>query len=116
MGCGFTREEAASLGAPTCPRCGRLADGMARLGFPIALPQPDVVVARCTPCRLYTIIGSDEPWIEAPMPGKPGVTEFVERLNRVAMTVHDRPETEAMIETKRRLMELERRPVEVVVR
>jgi hypothetical protein len=62
-GYGMTEEYAQSVGAPVCPECCRYVDGMSEhLYFML-----DVVVARCTDCRLWTVIGGDR-WLRCPNP------------------------------------------------
>ena len=89
-GYGMTQEEAALCGAPPCPRCGQLADGMSEHAFFMY----DVVAARCTPCRLWTIVESDEPWILFPAKDDPDwpirTQEAWQQLETRAKAVHER--------------------------
>lgn len=47
--------------------------------MPLVNAAWNVVLVRCTPCRMHTILGSDEPWLEFPtlhQEGGEGATAF----------------------------------------
>lgn len=103
----MTEEYARSVGAPICPECGHHADGTSEhLYFML-----DAVAARCTGCRLWTVIGADR-WLRRPNPQAWWVkvpfigpfvharlsARFTRAMNAMAQAVSERKKAERFAE------------------
>ncbi len=74
----LTQDQARSLGAPLCPKCGNLVDCISELEF----FQYNVRVVACSECCIMNVEGSDDPWL-------PRLSEYRKPMEERARMIHE---------------------------